>query len=198
MKLHWKLVGIALLGSAIQAFGIYHIHSQSFVTEGGGLGLSLLLQYWFAISPAITTFVLNVVCYSLGAKILGKHFVLYSLISTAGFSAFYAIIEQFPPLFPNIAQHPFIAAISGALCIGIGAGLCILAGGATSSDDAIAMSLSKIFNLKIQNIYLVSDLIVLLLSLTYIPFTRIFYSLITVILSGQIIGIIQDKFPTAN
>ena len=193
MKIHWKLIGIALLGSAIQAFGIYNIHSQSFVTEGGGLGICLLLQYWFSISPAITTFILNVVCYSLGAKILGKRFIFYSFISTASFSIIYAIMEQFPPLFPNIVQYPLIAAIFGALCIGIGAGLCILTGGATAPDDAIAMSLSKVFNIKIQNVYLVSDVTVLLLSLTYIPFTRIFYSLITVILSGQIIGIMQEK-----
>ena len=102
-------------------------------------------------------------------------------------------MEQFPPLFPNIAQYPLAAAIFGAICIGIGAGLCILTCGATAPDDAIAMSLSKVFNIKIQNVYLVSDVTVLLLSLTYIPFTRIFYSLITVILSGQIIGIMQEK-----
>ncbi len=39
--------------------------------------------------------------------------------------------------------------------------------------------------------YLFSDLTVLLLSLTYIPLQRILYSLITVILSGKLIGLIQ-------
>ena len=43
----------------------------------------------------------------------------------------------------------------------------------------------------IQWIYLVSDLTVLLLSLSYIPIRRIAYSLLTVVLSGQIIGILQ-------
>ena len=42
--------------------------------------------------------------------------------------------------------------------------------------------------------YLLSDLIVLLLSLSYIPVRRIGFSLLTVILSGQIIGLIQ-KIP---
>ena len=36
-----------------------------------------------------------------------------------------------------------------------------------------------------------SDLIVLGLSLTYIPVRRIGYSLLTVILSGQLIGLMQ-------
>ena len=56
------------------------------------------------------------------------------------------------------------------------------------------MSLFAITKVPIQWIYLVSDLTVLGLSLTYIPLRRIGYSLLTVILSGQVIGWIQ-KIP---
>ena len=58
-----KSVFVSLLGSAILAFGLYNIHAFSGVTEGGQLGLSLLLQHWFHISPAITELVLDVFCY---------------------------------------------------------------------------------------------------------------------------------------
>ena len=75
--------------------------------------------------------------------------------------------------------------------IGVGAGLCVRAGGATTGDDALAMSLSHLTKIPIQWIYLTSDLIVLGLSLTYIPVRRIGYSLLTVILSGQLIGLMQ-------
>ena len=87
---------------------------------------------------------------------------------------------------------PLLAAILGAMFIGIGAGLCVRAGGATTGDDALAMSLSHITKIPIQWIYLITDLSVLLLSLTYIPFRRIAYSLLTVILSGQLIGFLQN------
>ena len=86
---------------------------------------------------------------------------------------------------------PLTAAIAGAVFIGIGACLCVRVGGATSGDDALAMSLSTLTKLPIQRIYLISDLIVLGLSLSYIPVRRIGYSLLTVVLSGQIIGWIQ-------
>ena len=86
---------------------------------------------------------------------------------------------------------PLAAAILGALFIGIGAGLCIRAGGATTGDDALAMSLSHVTKIPIQHLYLISDLTVLLLSLTYIPLGKILYSLLTVVLSGQIIGLLQ-------
>ena len=53
------------------------------------------------------------------------------------------------------------------------------------------MSLSKAFKVEIQWVYLISDLTVLGLSLTYIPVRRILYSLLTVVLSGQLIGYIE-------
>lgn len=191
MKLKISYCIIAFLSSAFQAFGMYNVHALSGVTEGGVLGLVLLIDHWTGISPAVSGFILNAACYALGWRTLGKTFIGYSLIAAAGFSAGYAICELFPPLWPGIASYPLLAAFVGALFIGIGAGICVRVGGATSGDDALAMSLSHILKAPIERIYLVSDLTVLTLSLSYIPLRRIVYSLITVILSGQIIGWIQ-------
>ena len=182
---------ILFFASAFQAFGMYHIHALADITEGGVLGATLLLEYWLHISPAITSFLMNAVCFALGFRILGKEFIACSAIAALGYSIGYALWEQFPPLWPEIVQYPLLAAVLGALFIGIGAGLCVRSGGATCGDDALAMSLSHITKIPIQWIYLISDLSVLLLSLSYIPLGRIVYSLITVILSGQIIGWIQ-------
>lgn len=185
---------IVFFSSAFQAFGMYNIHALSGVTEGGVLGATLLFDNWFGISPSISGFIMNAVCFFLGWRTLGKEFILYSLIASTGFSLCYGVCELFPPLWPQIALHPFVASIVGALFIGIGAGLCVRAGGATSGDDALAMSITELLKgkIKIQWIYMASDITVLLLSLTYIPFKRIIYSLLTVIISGQIIGVIQD------
>ena len=184
---------LAFFASAFQAFGIYNIHAVADVTEGGVLGATLLLHHWFGISPALSSFVLNALCFLLGLKVLGKTFIAYSFLAALGYSAGYLICEQFPPLWPEIADYPLLAALLGALFIGIGAGLTVRAGGATTGDDALAMSISHLIKIPIQNVYLVSDLTVLGLSLTYIPFHRIAYSLLTVILSGQLIGLIQPK-----
>lgn len=190
-KLQWKRCLVVVLGGAFLAFGMYNVHAQSGVTEGGVLGLTLLLEHWFSISPALSGGILNVLCYLLGWKLLGPDFIGYSLLSTLGFSLTYRICEFFPPLFPAIGNYPLAAAILGAIFVGVGAGVCVRMGGATGGDDALAMSLAKLTGVPIQWLYLASDLIVLLLSLSYIPFRRIAYSLLTVILSGQIIGILQ-------
>lgn len=191
LHISYKTALTLFLASGFQAFGMYHIHATARITEGGIFGALLLLDHWFALSPALTSIVLNGACYLWGWKRLGHTFVLKSLIASAGYSAVYAVCELFPPLWPDIVNHPLLASISGALFIGIGAGICVRMGGATSGDDALAMSIHDMTGIPVERIYLTSDLAVLLLSLSYIPYTRIIWSLLTVIISGQIIGWFQ-------
>lgn len=189
-----KNIITALVGSAILAFGLFNIHSFSGVTEGGVLGLTLLLHNWFGISPSVSSVVMNVACYALGWKLLGKEFICYSAVAGGGFSVFYAIFEKIGPLFPHLTQNQFACSVVGALFVGVGVGLAVRAGGAPGGDDALAMSLAHVTHLKLEWLYLISDLIVLVLSLTYIPPLKLLYSLFTVVISGQLIGLIQ-KIP---
>lgn len=193
---------IILVSSIILAFGLYNIHATADITEGGFLGLTLLLEYWFNITPAISSFIFNAICYLIGFKILGRKFIVYSAIATFGFSGSYKIFELFPPVFPKIYEYPLIAAIIGAVFVGVTIGICVKIGGAPTGDDALAMGVSKITKIKIEWIYLIMDLIVLSLSLTYIPFNRIIYSLISVIISGQLVGIVsrskKEKIASEN
>lgn len=186
-----KNVLLVMLGSFIQAAGICNIHAFSDVTEGGTLGLTVLIFHFTGISPAITSLIVNAGCYILGWKVLGKKFLVYSAISVVFYSLCYSLLEPFAPLLPDILDQPLVCAILGAIFIGVGAGISVLGGGAPGGDDALAMSLSNKLHCKIQYVYLASDLVVLALSLSYIPFRKIAYSLLTVILSGQIVGWIQ-------
>ena len=186
-----KKCALALLGSAILAFGLYNVHALSGVTEGGVLGMTLFLYHWLGLSPAVTGLVMNAACYLMGWKLLGKEFIAYSIVAGGGFSIFYAVVEQFDPLWPQLAEHPLLAAVLGALFVGCGVGLSVRAGGAPGGDDALAMSISTLTRWDIQWAYLISDLVVLALSVTYIDLERLGCSLLTVVLSGQIIGLVQ-------
>ncbi len=182
---------MALLGSAILAFGLYHIHALSGITEGGILGMMLFLHHWFDISPAWSGLVMNFACYALGWKLLGREFIACSVVAGGGYSLFYAIFEQFPPLWPSLAEMPGLAALLGAIFVGVGIGISIRAGGAPGGDDALAMSIRHLTGWDIQWAYLISDLTVLVLSATYIDLVRLGWSLLTATLSGQIIGWVQ-------
>ena len=109
-----------LAGGGILALGLYNVHALSNVTEGGILGMTLFLRHWFNLSPAWTSLILNLVCYFIGFKILGWRFIGFSVFAAGGFSLFYAICEQFPPLWPALAEMPVLAAFLGAVFVGIG------------------------------------------------------------------------------
>ncbi len=184
-------VTLALAGAFIQAMGLCNIHAFADVTEGGVLGATLLIEHWFAISPALSALVLNVLCFFFGWRTLGKDFLFYSALCGVAYSLFYALLEPFAPLFPAVIASPFWSAVVGGLFIGVGAGLCVRMGGASVGDDALAMALSRVTRIDIQWIYLLTDGLVLGLSITYIPLAKLGWSLLTVVLSGQIIGWMQ-------
>ena len=65
--------------------------------------------------------------------------------------------------------------------------------GASGGDDALALSISHVTGWKIAHSYLITDISVLLLSLSYIPLGRIIYSLITVTISSNLIDMICGR-----
>ena len=183
---------LLLLGTAILAFGLYNVHTQSAITEGGVLGTTLLLRHHFGISPAVSEFCIDAICYLIGWRLLGKTFLQSSIVATLSFSAFYSLFAHVGYLLPDLSASPMLAALLGALFVGVGVGLVVRAGGAAGGDDAIALILHKALGFRIGLAYLLTDLTVLLLSLTYIPLSKILYSLLSVTLSSFIIDRIKE------
>lgn len=182
---------IILLGTAVTSFGIYNIHRQTGITEGGILGLLLLLEHWFAITPSKLTLILDFTCYLIALRYLGKQFLKFSLFSTFCLSCFFRLWEAFPPLLPDLSGYPLLAAVLGAIFIGAGVGLVVSQGGSCGGDDALALTISHITRWRISCSYLITDVAVLLLSLSYIPLYHIFFSLITVTISSYLVDRVQ-------
>ena len=180
-----------IIGAGILAFGLHNVHAQSRITEGGVLGMTLLIRHWTGISPAISEAVLDVTCYLMGLRFLGKSFLPRALAATGSYALFYALFERIGYILPDLSHMPLLAALVGALFVGIGVGLVVRAGGAAGGDDALALVISKLTRWNIARCYLITDVTVLLLSLSYIPLRSIACSLITVTLSSFIIGRVQ-------
>ncbi len=189
---------LILLGTAILSFGIYNIHRPSQVTEGGVLGMILFLNHWFNIPSSVIAPILDLTCYIFAFKYLGSSFIKFSIFSSFSLSAFFRLWEQFPPILPDLSSTPLLASIFGGLFVGMGVGLIVRQGGSSGGDDALALIISKLMNWKLSRAYLITDLTVLILSLSYIPFKKIAFSLVTVTISSFLIDIIQNfRFSSA-
>ncbi|HIU63704.1 MAG TPA: YitT family protein [Candidatus Avacidaminococcus intestinavium] len=190
---------LALLGgAAVLSFGMYNIHQQADITEGGIFGLNLLLNHWFGLPVSVIAPILDFTCYVLAFAYLGKKFLYFSIYSSLAFATCYKIWEMFPPVLPNLSTFPFLAAVLGGLFVGAGVGIIVREGGGSGGDDAIALIITNKTKLKLQYTYLLSDVVILALSLSYIPVTKIMYSIITVVISSNLIGLMQKSEAVLN
>ena len=111
--------------------------------------------------------------------------------ATFSFSTFYEVFESIGPLIP-VLNSKFIVTILSGLFVGVGVGIIVRNGAAAGGDDALAMVISKITSLNIGNVYMIGDVAVLMLSLTYLSVYDIFWSLIAVNISGRTIDFIYN------
>ncbi|WP_296644608.1 YitT family protein [Romboutsia sp. 13368] len=186
-----KHIILILIGSLILSFGIYNLNYQNNITEGGVLGVLLLLKNLFDIEPPVANLIIDISLLIIACKFFGKQFLIHSIIATLSFSTFYEIFESIGPLIP-VLPSKFVVTILSGLFVGIGVGIIIRNGAAAGGDDALAMVISKITSVTIGNVYLIGDVVVLILSLTYLSVYDIFWSLIAVTISGRIIDFIYN------
>lgn len=182
-----------ILGAGILAFGIYNVHSRCAISEGGALGLSLLFLHWFHISPGISNLVIDVLAIAAGTMILQKKFLIDSIIASVAYSLWYFLFEITGPLLPSFKQRPLVAVIIGAIFVGVGTSMIVSHECAAGADDSLALIFQAKTKIRLSVFYVMSDTVVLLLSLSYIPVRQIAWSLLSVMLSSLVIALLCPK-----
>ncbi len=121
-----------------------------------------------------------------------RNFFPCSIAATFSLAFFLRFWEVVPFRLPDLSERPLLAAVFGACFVGVGVGLIVRQGISSGGDDALALVISKLTHCKISRAYLATDLTVLALSLSYIPVTRIAYSLVTVTISSLLIDAVSS------
>lgn len=177
---------IIILGSFILAVSLFHIHFQNNLTDGGFVGIAMLIKHMTNISPSITTIVMDIPFILIGIRLLGKKMVSKTLLGAVSFSGFYLLMEKYSPFQVNLSDHLLVAAIIGGILVGLGIGMILRVGGATGGDDIASILLSKFSNISVGTSYFVLDAVVLLVSLVYLDWKDISYTLISVLVCAKI------------
>ena len=190
-----KLIEIIrlLIGTMVVAFAISNIHARYQIAEGGQLGTELLFYNWFGVSPAISSLIIDIIIFTISFFVLGVKYFQNAIIGSLLYAAFYFLFQNIPFLLPDLSHDLLLATLLGGILVGIGCGLVVKSSGACGGDDSLALILSKVTKLDISISYFVLDLIVILMSLTYLKGINILYSLLTAAISSFIIGIIYRK-----
>ena len=185
--------GSIVLGAGVLAFGLYNVHARCAISEGGVLGVSLLLLRWFGISPGISNLVMDLMAITAGTIVLKSTFLWDSIVASLCYTLWYALFEAFPPLLPDLAAWPAAAALAGGVFVGVGTSLIVRYGCAAGADDSLALIVQAKTRMKLSVFYVLSDFTVLLLSLTYIPAQRIVWSMLSVLVSSGMIELLRRR-----
>lgn len=178
---------VILFGTFLLAFTYYHINYQNHLTEGGFVGLSLLGKYVLGVSPSISILVLDIPVLLVAMLFKGKAFVCNTFVSVAAFTIFYGLMERYSGLVINLQDNLPLAALLSGVLTGLGAGLVLRGGGASGGDDILSLLISEWKGIKVGTVFILMDVIVLALSLFYMPLKETLYTVIAVVVAGYVI-----------
>jgi uncharacterized membrane-anchored protein YitT (DUF2179 family) len=178
---------VILFGTFLLAFTYYHINFQNHLSEGGFVGLSLLGKYVLGISPSISILLLDVPVLLIAVIYKGKSFVFNTFVSVAAFTIFYGLMERYSGLVINLQGNLPLAALLSGVLTGLGAGMILRSGGASGGDDILSLLISEWKGIKIGTVFILMDVIVLALSLFYMPVRETMYTVMAVVVAGYVI-----------
>lgn len=185
-----------IAGSAIYAFGLLYFIIPNELMEGGVTGITVLLNYAFNISPSISTMALNIPLFLVGMKILGKRQSVYTGLGIASLTLFLWLFELLIDrgyVVPFHTENDYIlAALYAGVTLGAGLGIVFRFGGTTGGSDIIARIINRKFGFSMGQIILSLDILIIGLSLFFIPLERILYTLVAVFIASKVIDFIQE------
>lgn len=124
---------VTLLGTLVTGFAIGAFLTPNKVVGGGASGISTILYHALGLPVGITYFVINIIFLLLGFKVLGKDFIVKTLIGITILSGFTQLFSAFPIYTDNM----ILAAVFGGALYGGGIGMAFAAGASTGGTDII-------------------------------------------------------------
>lgn len=139
-----------ILGELIAAFSLNYFIVPLGLYSGGSMGvcqlIRTLLQTWGGLSfgdydiAGILYFLSNIPILLYARGILGRKFVLKTVVCTMAFSLFYSVI---PAPSTMVVNDTLTACLLGGILTGVGSGLVLTCGGSGGGLDVIGLCLSK-------------------------------------------------------
>lgn len=179
------------LGTCIFGFGLVTFNMANNLAEGGMTGITLIIYNLFSVNPALSTIILNIPLLLIGLKILGFEALIYTFIGTFSLSLNLWFWQKFPVAL-SVDNDLLIAALLAGLFGGLGSGLVYKFGGTTGGTDIVARIIEKRYGLTIGRSLLLLDVVVLLLSLSYLSIKEMMYTLIAVFVFSQVVDFVQE------
>ena len=188
---------MTVVGNLIFALGINLLINPIHLYSGGFTGISQLVRMFIVEVlhmpeipgvdyMGVIYFLLNVPLFIMAYKVMGRQFCITTLGSIAMVSVFMALIPV--PEKPIVAD-PMLAAVTGGIITGTGAGLLLRAGTSQGGQDIIGICMAKLYpNFKVGTIGIIISIMIYSVCLFVYDIPTVLYSIIFTVLNGIFIN----------
>ncbi len=176
------------IGAVTASFAIEEFLVPCTILDGGVVGISIIISNKTAAPLSILTVVLNIPFLVIGARKMGKLFIVKAAYAMIIFSA---SLEVFAPMV-NATKEYLLAVCFGGVILGIGAGIVIKFGGCLDGTETVAILLNKKFNLPVGQTVLIFNIIIYVVAGFVFDFDRAMYSLLTYFITSKVLDIVES------
>jgi len=174
-----KNIMFILLGNTIYAMAVVMFILPNNLITGGSTGLALLFFNQFGLPINMFVSIFNIAMFGLGGLVLGRKFILTTLISTFYYPLILTVLQQIPQL-QNITSDYMLSAIYAGIMIGFGIGIVIKAGASTGGMDIPPLVLNKKFGLPVSLSMYVFDFTILMSQMLFANKEQVLYGILLV------------------
>lgn len=161
-KIDLKSIFMTVSGCAMTGFAIGVFLTPNKIVGGGVSGISTLLYHTFSAPTGVTFFLINLAFLLISAWVLGKDFVVKTLIGVSLLSVFTQLFSYIP----YQTDDTIIPTLFGSALYGIGIGVSFAAGASTGGTDIIGRLIQHKFKtMPIGKLLLIIDGVIILISL---------------------------------
>ncbi|HEN9033017.1 TPA: YitT family protein [Streptococcus agalactiae] len=191
LKTKIKEAILIALGVALYTFGFVKFNMANHLAEGGISGVTLIIHALFGVNPALSSLLLNIPLFILGARILGKKSLLLTIYGTVLMSFFMWFWQQIPVTVP-LKNDMMLVAVAAGILAGTGSGLVVRYGATTGGADIIGRIVEEKSGIKLGQTLLFIDAIVLTSSLVYINLQQMLYTLVASFVFSQVLTNVEN------
>ena len=176
---------VMLLGVLVYAVGLLVFVEPMHIPMGGVAGVTLVLNYLWALPIGILNLLFNIPLLALGYKTMGREFFIKTVFVVAVSSV---LLDALVPFIPAYSGEIMLAALYGGIVMGVGFGLVFRAGGTTGGTDIVAKYVNKKRDIQVGTInFSINAVVIALSALIYKNLDSALYAIITSYLSGAVV-----------
>lgn len=187
---------VTFIGCAIYALGLNLFFVPHHFIAGGFTGIAMIIYYITGFPIGVTNALLNIPILFLSLRHLGKFYTIVTIIGTAAVSICIDMthfVAQWDPV-----QEPVIAAISGGVLLGIGAGILYRYNSNTGGLDVVGAVVKKYYNLEIGYVVFALNCLIVAVSGSFFSVETAIATLIAMYINANVssrivVGFAQRK-----